>query len=114
MRVSEILYCLLAGGCLSCFALMATILEHYHQKQQEFIPFLTGSGIIRALVEQDPNHLKMFKHINYLVYSFQMNNLGKKTSLVPCFNYIYCFQHLILFQFLQNWDSSFEVLEVEL
>jgi hypothetical protein len=36
-------------GCLSCFALMATILEHYHQKQQEFIPFLTGWGIIRAL-----------------------------------------------------------------
>jgi hypothetical protein len=28
---------------------MATILEHYHQKQQEFIPFLTGSGIIWAL-----------------------------------------------------------------
>jgi hypothetical protein len=37
------------------FCTDATILEHYHQKQQEFghqekgICFLTGSGIIRAL-----------------------------------------------------------------
>jgi len=27
---------------------MATILEHYHQKQQEFIPFLTGSDAISS------------------------------------------------------------------